>query len=167
MSANACCCCCRRGLPCCVLAGGLHLAWLPAASAAPADGRSPLPPFANAGCIPVLCRAPGGVCACLPSPAWPLLGCCGVPLLSLVWWLPPRCPAGLPLLLAALPGDEPGKGCGDGSFALVTKGCFSRRVALARSRATLQQQTAGRWPQQQHNAACQLRIAGENRLARS
>jgi hypothetical protein len=107
------------------------------ADADTADGlRLLLPLLANAGCIPALCRAPGGVCA------WRSLDCCGV--------LPPtatddkcdrpwppalRWPAGLPLLLAAL---LLGKGIVCGSCALVTKGCFRRRVALARSRATLQ-----------------------------
>jgi hypothetical protein len=75
-SANpGCCCGCgRRGLPC-ALAGGLHRALLLAASAAAdtADGlKLLLPLLAKAGCIPALCRAPGGVCA------WRSLDCCGV-----------------------------------------------------------------------------------------
>lgn len=56
--------------------GGLHRALLLAASAAAdtADGRRLLLPLlANAGCMPALCRAPGGVCACRPS-----RDCCGV-----------------------------------------------------------------------------------------
>lgn len=127
-----------------------------AASAAPdtADGRRLLLPLllANAGCIPVLCLAPGGVCA------WPLPACCGVLPLPVArdagcGLLPcpaaARCPAGLPLLLAALLGEEPWKGSVCGSCALVTKGCLRRRTALARCCATLQAAIGGHSTAQQ------------------
>lgn len=102
--------------------GGLQRALALAAIAAEEtpDGRRLLLPLllANAGCSPLLCLAPGGVwgwrCCSPPLPAD-----CGVPLLAVaavVWENLPgptaRCPAGLPLLLAALLGDEPGKGSG-------------------------------------------------------
>jgi hypothetical protein len=107
---------------------------------------APAPPPAS--CMPLLARAPDGVCGARwlspPMPARPpATEACTAPALLPGPPAALRAPAGLLLLaLLALPGEAPGKGSDAGTCALAMKGCFSRRVALARSRATLVEMVA-------------------------